>query len=233
MVSVDAAAPPSPPAPAPRLRPRDAASLILIDRSQPAWRVLLGCRSARHAFMPETFVFPGGRRDPGDHALPFVSDLHPLVTEKLSAAVRPGFRPASARALAQAAVRELGEETGLLIGRPAQMRGAARLVADLAPLRFVARAITPPGFVRRFDTRFFAAFVDEVGLDPQAIRDSNELSRLGWHAPEETADLPMPEITRIILAELADLMNKESALPFGTAVPFFYTRHGRFMRSHL
>ncbi len=46
------------------LRPRDAATLILIDRSGGDVRVLLGRRSARHAFMPGRFVFPGGRTDP-------------------------------------------------------------------------------------------------------------------------------------------------------------------------
>ena len=198
----------------PLIRPKDAAAMILIDRSSPDWRVLLGRRSARHAFMPETYVFPGGRRDSDDYAA--------------------RFRPATARALANAAVRELAEETGLVIGQAGLGRWNRPMVAgDLRHLRFLARAITPPGHVRRYDTRFFVAFTDEVGLNPAAICDSDELSDLGWHSPDATTRLPLPDITRIILAELVNVMNKEPALPFGMTVPFYFTRHGQFMRSYL
>jgi hypothetical protein len=57
------------------LRPRDAATLILIDRSGGDVRVLLGRRSARHAFMPGRFVFPGGRTDPSDSRIPVAEGL--------------------------------------------------------------------------------------------------------------------------------------------------------------
>ncbi|MGB8186236.1 MAG: NUDIX hydrolase, partial [Pseudolabrys sp.] len=43
----------------PDSEPRDAATLMLIDRSGPAPRVLLGRRHAGHKFMPGKFVFPG------------------------------------------------------------------------------------------------------------------------------------------------------------------------------
>ena len=218
----------------PLIRPKDAAAMILIDRSSPDWRVLLGRRSARHAFMPETYVFPGGRRDSDDYATPVLSDLHPDVLARLSTGNAARFRPATARALANAAVRELAEETGLVIGQAGLGRWNRPMVAgDLRHLRFLARAITPPGHVRRYDTRFFVAFTDEVGLNPAAICDSDELSDLGWHSPDATTRLPLPDITRIILAELVNVMNKEPALPFGMTVPFYFTRHGQFMRSYL
>ena len=47
-------------------RPRDAATLILLDSEGGAVRVLMGRRHMRHAFMPGKFVFPGGRTDPAD-----------------------------------------------------------------------------------------------------------------------------------------------------------------------
>ena len=59
------------------LRPRDAATLILLDRVGGDIRVLMGRRHARHAFMPGKFVFPGGRTDPADSRIPVAEDLHP------------------------------------------------------------------------------------------------------------------------------------------------------------
>ena len=45
------------------VRPRDAATLILIRRSPARTEVLMGRRSAAHRFMPGKYVFPGGRLD--------------------------------------------------------------------------------------------------------------------------------------------------------------------------
>ena len=45
-------------------RPRDAATLILLDRRASGVHVLIGRRHAAHAFMPGKFVFPGGRHRP-------------------------------------------------------------------------------------------------------------------------------------------------------------------------
>ncbi|PKQ09013.1 MAG: DNA mismatch repair protein MutT, partial [Alphaproteobacteria bacterium HGW-Alphaproteobacteria-12] len=42
------------------IRPRDAASLVLIDRTSTEPRVLMGRRHARMKFVPDAFVFPGG-----------------------------------------------------------------------------------------------------------------------------------------------------------------------------
>src|ERR1051325_11791196 len=57
---------------APAPRPRDAATLILIDRSSAVPKVLLGKRHGGHAFMPDKFVFPGGRVEPHDRHVPVV-----------------------------------------------------------------------------------------------------------------------------------------------------------------
>ena len=114
------------------LRPRDAATLILVERSERgAARVLMGKRHAGHRFMPGKFVFPGGRVEPEDRRMAAAGALDPHVEEKLNARVRrpsPGF----ARALALAAIRETFEETGLAIGVAGQ---GAPEIRRLAPGR--------------------------------------------------------------------------------------------------
>ncbi len=46
----------------PLIRPKDASTLILIDRSGSEPALLMGKRHTAHAFMPDTYVFPGGTR---------------------------------------------------------------------------------------------------------------------------------------------------------------------------
>ncbi len=99
------------------LKPRDAATLILIDRDGPAPKVLMGRRHMKHAFMPGKFVFPGGRTDPDDARLTGHVPLETVVETKLLAATGARTTAARARAIALSAVRETYEEAGLLIGR--------------------------------------------------------------------------------------------------------------------
>src|SRR5262249_4555195 len=112
---------------APAPRPRDAATLILIDRSGSVPKVLLGKRHGGHAFMPDKFVFPGGRVEAHDRHAPVVGRLDQHVEDKL---MRHVSRPSrdKARALAVAAIREVFEETGLLVGR--KVEDASRAGAD-------------------------------------------------------------------------------------------------------
>lgn len=216
------------------LRPKDAATLILLDRHSGPMRVLMGKRGAGHAFMPNLYVFPGGRRDRGDHALPYCRDLHPDVLSRLVGRRSDPAAFRRARGLALAAIRELREETSLVIGRPGgQGRVTDRPDADLGCLRLVARAITPPGHVRRFDTRFFLAFADEAGITPDQIRDSDELGDLQWLDIERISSLNMPQITRTILDDVKQQMERDPSLPFGSAGPFYYPRNGRFVRASI
>jgi 8-oxo-dGTP pyrophosphatase MutT (NUDIX family) len=108
-----------PSAPRKVLRPRDAATLIVVDSSSGEPRVLLGRRRPDLVFMPGRYVFPGGRVDPADRQIAVEHDLAPGTTEKLLVAMKGNPSPARARALALAAVRETFEEAGLLIGTPA------------------------------------------------------------------------------------------------------------------
>lgn len=166
--------------------------------------------------------------------MPYSSDLHPQVMEKLLLSSRAGFSASSARAMALAATRELAEETGLVLGKvTAAGSGPQSLVADLGRLRYVARAITPPGQVRRYDTRFFCTFTDEAGIDPGLIRDSEELLDLQWLDIRDISCLNMPDITRIVLGDVMSLMKADPSLGFGTPVPFYLMRNGRFARNVL
>jgi 8-oxo-dGTP pyrophosphatase MutT (NUDIX family) len=192
------------------LRPRHAATLVLIRRDGPEPRLLMGRRAGGHVFMAAKWVFPGGRLDRSDYGVPAARELEP-ATRALLERTAP---PRRARALALAAVRETFEETGLILGRAsvaagrAPTRGSWRafldrgLLPDLEPLRFIARAITPPGRTRRFDTRFFLADAQALAsLEPGA--GCGELEETAWFGLPETAALDLPAITRFVLAEIA------------------------------
>src|SRR5690242_21694923 len=97
------------------LRPKDAATLVLVRRESGTARVLMGQRHGNMAFMANKYVFPGGRIDPGDMRLSVTSQLRPHVAARAG----HGSTPARARGLALAAIRETFEETGILIGERA------------------------------------------------------------------------------------------------------------------
>ena len=169
----------------PDSEPRDAATVMLIDRSGPKPKVLLGRRHASHKFMPGKFVFPGGRIEPLDAKMSAVSELDPDMEKKLNARVANPSRE-FARALALTAVRETAEETGLLLGvkrdEPPATPGeiwaefAKTCVhPDLGNVHLIARAITPPRRPRRFDARFFTADASNIAhkIDGVVGPDSN------------------------------------------------------------
>ncbi len=212
------------------LRPRDAASVMLLDRSGGSVRVLVGRRNRAHVFMPDLHVFPGGRRDAGDRLIPWSNDIHPAVLERLQAGYGARATVSRLRAIALAALRELHEEASIAIGSVSLGNTTLPFLPDLANLRYIARAITPPGHPRRFDTHFFALFADEAGIDPMDGRESRELEDLRWIDVNDVSSVTMPDITEIILGELRASLADDPSLPYGRPVPFFYTRRGRFIR---
>lgn len=210
-------------------RPRDAATLLLLDRSGGDITVLMGRRHTRHAFMPGKFVFPGGRTDPGDSRVPVSDALHKDEEARLRAGPR-GASPARARAIAMSAIRETYEEAGILIGRQgafstskAQWQGfcAHGVQPSLSGLRYVARAITPPGRTRRFDTRFLAIWRDHVALELAEGGPTNELEDLVWVPLDKAREMDIPEITRLILGDVAQRLEGDATLSPGSAVPFY------------
>jgi 8-oxo-dGTP pyrophosphatase MutT (NUDIX family) len=223
------------------LRPRDAATLILLDKSDAGVKVLMGRRHRSHAFMPGKFVFPGGRTDPADSRVAAANELHAGEVAKLTGSLRP-VSVARARAIAMSAIRETYEEAGLLIGT----RGAFATRApgwqgfvehgvqpSLDRLRLVARAITPPGRVRRFDTRFLTAWRSDVAIALADGGPTNELEELVWLPLAEAKEADIPTITRTILGELENRLAADPHLQPGGAIPFYRMLHNRFQRQLL
>jgi len=204
---------------------RDAATVIVLRDRDTTPRVLMGQRGAGAAFMPNKYVFPGGAVDAADAKVPLARP----VAAPCAARLRDDSVGDRTHALAAAAVRELWEETGQLLGRPgawpdpvpADWQGFAAfgLLPDAAPLQFVFRAITPPGRPRRFDARFFLIDAAELASDPDDFSAAcDELSHLHWVALEEVRALDLPFITEVVLAEVAARVD-DPAPP--ASVPFF------------
>jgi 8-oxo-dGTP pyrophosphatase MutT (NUDIX family) len=200
--------------------------------------VLLGKRHTGLKFMPGKYVFPGGRLDPTDKAMPVATPLDPQAEMRLM----QRFHKASAvraRALALAAVRETFEETGLILGKP--LKGGAPkkdygehwqgfLDQGMAPaldcLDLIARAVTPPGRPRRFNARFFMARAEDATGE---IRHSSEMGDIRWVKLDEARELPLPTITGLILGEIGRLVKEPPDRKKQRKIPLFITVH----RKHL
>tara|TARA_A100001037_G_C15014893_1_gene573486 strand:- start:307 stop:981 length:675 start_codon:yes stop_codon:yes gene_type:complete len=214
------------------LRPKDAATLVLIKNPGIAPEVLLGQRHGGHAFMPNRYVFPGGRVDPLDSRVVPATNLTRDVAHQLE----KNCSPARARALAVAAVRETYEETGLMLagempdGVLTSRHGSWSAFAKqgvgpaLANLDYICRAITPPGRSRRFHARFF--MVDAIHARGQ-IKGSGELLDIGWVPLEEAAKLPIPSVTGLVLKEVISLISNPPPRNKSRATPVYQRRYGQ------
>lgn len=177
------------------VRPRDAASLVVIRGKGDETEVLLGRRAGRHRFMPHMYVFPGGRLDRTDIAAETVDELDPRPRQRLARQ----FGPEIARGLGVAAVRETFEETGLVFGELDGNRFRPRL----SGLDYLARAITPPPSPIRFHARFFIvrAELAEGGADAP-LAGSGELLDLDWRPLPEAVKMPVADVTEFVLEEV-------------------------------
>jgi len=205
------------------VRPRDAASLILLRGEGRDLELLAGRRPGHVKFMPGVYVFPGGAIDP--------EDRRPWRVEAGGEHLPPRLACS-----ARAALRETWEEVGVLVGRPADADSpssdtpglapvehayaARRFVAALDTLRYIGRAITPTRVFRRFNTRFFIADATAVLGEPQV---SDELEDVAWHPIGKRELAPFRDVTQFMLERAIAVRN-------GTAppdVPLFYTAHGK------
>jgi 8-oxo-dGTP pyrophosphatase MutT (NUDIX family) len=217
--------------PGPALRPKDAATLIIVRSGTDGPRVLMGKRHSGMAFQPNKFVFPGGRIDPGDQRITVGGDLRPEVLAKASI----GTTASRARGLALAAVRETFEETGVLLGEratniprtraPAWAKFFAHgIVPRLDTFDLVARAVTPPNRTRRFDARFFMVDGSAIAHTLDAAH-TEELLTPTWLTFAEARALDLMTITRHVLDEVEARVRdgSDAARP----IPYFRFTRGK------
>ena len=178
---IDNQTPPRPRA----VRPRHAASLIVYRGDGDDVAMLMGMRGAKHRFMPNRLVFPGGAVDREDLDAPSTTPLAPQ-TEHL---LRKSANARLAHGLGIAAARELHEETGLSLGTPPY----------LDVLHLLARAVTPPPSPIRFNARFFAVDARHV---TGTLGGDGELEELRYYAMAEALALDLAMPTRRVLERL-------------------------------
>ncbi len=169
----------------PTVRAKHAASLIVLRFVNDEPHMLMGMRGAKHRFMPNRLVFPGGRVDRADLTAPVGSPL----SEATERALRKNTNPALARGLAAAAARELHEETGLSLGHPPR----------LDTLHYLARAVTPPGLPIRFNARFLVVEERHTGGE---LGGDGELDGLRFYGMNEARALALALPTRRVLERL-------------------------------
>jgi 8-oxo-dGTP pyrophosphatase MutT (NUDIX family) len=229
----------------PYRRPVDAATLILVDRAASIPKVLVGKRHDKVVFMPGKFVFPGGRVDKADNRVPIAAPI-PKALEANLLKGSPKITASRARSLTIAAIREACEETGLCLGlssnaaAPAPVLGGpwtpfaeAGLLPDPSGLFLIARAITPPGRVRRFDTRFFTADASAIAHRVEGVIHADaELVELVW---VELGSKPLADLhpmTKNVLNELEKRL-ASGPLSHDAPVPFFHFYGGKMHRDVL
>ena len=204
---------------------RNAATVIVLRDRMTRPHILMGQRGAKAVFMPNKFVFPGGAVDAGDARIPLASPLPATCAARLAEDADATL----SHALAVAAIRELWEETGLILGQPGswdiappedwQSFAATGHLPHAAPLQFTFRALTPPGRPRRFDARFFLVDADDIASDLDDFdAASDELSHLQWVPLADARRFDMPFITEVVLAEV-EARAKDRTPP--DSVPYF------------
>jgi 8-oxo-dGTP pyrophosphatase MutT (NUDIX family) len=187
------------------VRARHAASLVVLRR-RPSGEpeLLMGMRGAKHRFMPNRLVFPGGAVDPADLTAPSATPLAPHTRALLQRKTNPSL----AHGVGIAAARELAEETGLSLGDPPALDG----------LDYLCRAVTPPPGPVRFNARFLV--VDAARVQG-TLAGSGELEDLRFVDLEVALALDLASPTRFVIERLLEWMalsETERQAPRRTAV---------------
>ncbi len=171
--------------------------------------VLLLQRSRSVGFFPRAWVFPGGRLDESDAAVPTVGEAPGISADEVPFLV--------------AAARECFEEAGIWLGEGnaspdlrenllSERRGltaADGLVADIGRFRVWSWWVTPEAEKRRYDTCFMVTCIDRA-LSETVTHDTRETVDAIWLTPSEArrrsaeGGLFLAPPTWRTLAELAD-----------------------------
>ncbi|MEO9822515.1 MAG: NUDIX hydrolase [Paracoccaceae bacterium] len=208
---------------------RNAATVIVLRDRHSNPRILMGQRGAKAAFMPNKFVFPGGAVDASDADVPLAVPISAPCDTRLLDDLNPDAPAITPHALTVAAIRELFEETGQILGVKRQWPSApsgswqsfaqSGHLPDPSGLQYVFRALTPPGRPRRFDARFFLVDANELTSDLDDFSQAeDELSHLQWVPLTQARGFDMPFITEVVLAEIEARVSDPTA---PTSVPYF------------
>jgi 8-oxo-dGTP pyrophosphatase MutT (NUDIX family) len=215
--------------------PRRASTVVLLRPAPGRFEVYAIRRATTMAFAAGMYAFPGGVVDPRD------TEVIPAWAGPAPAdwAARLRLDKATARAVVCAAVREVFEESGVLLAGPdpstvvgdvsgddweaarvaliARTTGFAELLAErglvLRSDLLVpwTRWITPEFEPRRYDTYFFLARLPER----QRTRDvGGEAALTRWAPPEKLAgdEHPMLPPTRVTLRQLSAYPDVDAAV---------------------
>jgi len=211
---------------------RPACTVVLCAPSDDGLRVLLVQRSQKTPFLPNAWVFPGGRVDVGDQ---LVDD--PRVRGGGWAVRRMALPARLGVAVLVAGVRETYEETGIWLGdgspppeaRAALLAGTLKFATllkrydcslDLDRLMVGSWWVTPKDEARRYDTRFVIATLERAWAEP----DTHEIVAARWVRPVDAArqpfdELPMAPPTWWVLRELAACRDVEEAVSVLASCP--------------
>jgi len=214
--------------------PRQAATVILLRSVPPQpFEVYAVRRAATMAFAPGMYAFPGGSVDQRDVR----GDVAWYGPSPAEWAERLGQSEPDAIALICAAIRELFEETGVLLAGPdestvlgdvsgtswesarqdletrarslTEVLAASGLAVRSDLLLPWARWLTPEFEPKRFDTYFFLA---RMPADQLTREVGGEADHVAWVRPADASDWPMLPPTRYELSRLAAFSDVDSAL---------------------
>lgn len=218
----------------PPVRPRDAATLIVLRINRNTTEVLMGRRHKNARFMPNMYVFPGGKVEVCDTLATPAGPLNKNITPDILK-VR---NYQAAQTLAMTAIRETAEETGLLLARKGSIGNnipddpdnglsvmhKKNVAPSLDRLSYLGRAITPTFIKIRFHARFFVANEkDSLGK----IRPSSELDEVIWIPLIEANQLPTADVTLFMLNELKKNTDLNKLLDPKILKPMFTWRNGK------
>ena len=227
--------------------PVPAATVILLRDGPVSPEVLLLERHSKSDFLPDLYVFPGGRVEDPDREL---ADRVGQLSHEDAVKALPSVAPELALAFFVAAIRETFEECGILLAR---RRGEQALIdpehaARLAHHRLDVQAgastfrelvliedlelaadamsvhahwITPEMVPKRFDTLFFGALAPPGQL---AAHDGVESTDHVWIRPEDALEQSERGERRMIFPTL---LNLETLTGFASAERALEASHAR------
>ncbi len=195
-----------------RIKPKDAASVIIIKHYKGKLYTLMGRRPLDSKFMPGVYVFPGGALEKDD----FYIGKHYNLKNNLSNLKNKTYSNNHSIAIQLAAIRETAEETGLFLGKKSNIKNIKRfpkkniwsefynksLIPDIDKLIFLGRAITPSFMRIRFHARFFIALSDNFEGE---IKSNGELEKLDWIDIKKVRSMNIADVTEFMIEQVMKL----------------------------